>query len=315
MRRAGLALVLLLPGLLAIPCRAAAAGFQKVSAHVFYMESKSGGWNTGAIVTAEGVLLVDPPPEPEIPALLASLKAVTTRTVRWVVSTDYQTASAAGLNALARQGATILLARELDRLAGSVPQADPTQPPAPRPNPRFLFSRQVQLYPEAVEIRILALKGKARTAGDVIVYYPVEKALFVGGFSPAGGFPVIDAAHGEGSAAGWIEALKQTIDFAPQLKSAIPPPKPETPPAKAAEPEKSSEELVAVITASGPPATLQSLKDLYAASQKMRSQASRSVAAGRSREDFIKSLPSDVFGNFPNFESFAGQLYDEFQKK
>jgi hypothetical protein len=76
----------------------------------------------------------------------------------------------------ARQGAMIIMGKELDRLSGSAPLADPTQPVAPRPQPRFLVSRQLQLYPANVEIRILALKGKARTAGDVIVYYPAEKA-------------------------------------------------------------------------------------------------------------------------------------------
>jgi len=315
MSRAGLAHVLVFAGLLAGPSRAMGAGFQKVSAHVFYMESKSGGWNTGAIVTTEGVLLVDPPPEQELPAMLASLRAVTARAVRWVVSTDYLAANAAGLNVLAKQGATVIWSKELDRLAGSAPQADPAQSAAARPQPRFLISRQMQLYPGNVEIRILALKGKARTAGDVIVYYPAEKALFVGGFLTSDGFPVIDSAHGEGSAPGWIDALKQVIDFAPLLKSAMPQPRQETPPAKAAEPEKSPEELVPVITAHGPPATLQSLKDLYAAAQKMRAQASRFVKAGRSREDFVKSLPSDVFGRYANFESFAGQLYDDLQKK
>jgi glyoxylase-like metal-dependent hydrolase (beta-lactamase superfamily II) len=302
-------------GWIAVPANSAAAGFQKVSAHVFYLESKAQSANTGAVITPEGILLVDPPPEAEIPGLLAALKAITARPVRWIVHTDYQQANNAGIGGFMKLGATVLCSKELDRLAAAAPPSDPTQPAAPRPNPRFLFSRQMNLYPATLEVRILALKSKARTAGDVVVFLPAEKVLLVGGLMTPSGFPLIDSTPGEGNASGWVDGLKEIVDFVPLLKSAMPQPKQEQPPAKAVEPEKSPEEMVVVITSEGAPIRLQNMKDLLAAAQKMRAQATKAIAAGRSREDFVKSLPADVFGAYANVESFAAQLFDDLSRK
>ena len=316
MKRACLMTLAVLSGLAACSAAAASAGFQKVRAHVYYIEYKSAGHNTGIIVTPEGVLLVDPPPEAEITGFLAAMKTVTSRPVRWAVSTDYTQANAAGFNTLVKQGAAIIFGKGLDRLAASVPAADPAQTPAARPNPRILFGRQMQLYPATLEIRILALKGRARTAGDVVVFFPAEKALLIGGFFTPSSFPVIDAAYGEGTAPGWIDALKQVIDFVPLLKSAMPQSKQEsTQPAKTSEPDKSPDETVAVITAQGIPTTLQNMKEVLAAAQRLRTQATRAVASGRNRDDFCRTLQPEAFGGFGNLESFAGQLFDDLSKK
>jgi glyoxylase-like metal-dependent hydrolase (beta-lactamase superfamily II) len=298
------------------PLRPAPAGFQKVSQHFFYLEPKTGAANTGAIVTTEGVLLIDPPPEAEIPALQNALKALTTRAVRWVVHTDYQQATAGGWATFLKQGAAIIGSKELDRLASATPPPEPNQPApaaATRPNPRFLFGQQLHLWPAGIEIRILAVKSKARTAGDVVVFLPSEKVLATGDLFSPFGFPAIDTGTGEGSARGWIDGLKQVIEFVPLLKSAMPHPKQEPP--VPAEPEKTLEEAVIVIPGHGAASNMQQMKSLLSAAQRLRTEANRAVAAGRMREDFVKSLPLDVFGEFSNLETFAGQLFDDLSRK
>jgi glyoxylase-like metal-dependent hydrolase (beta-lactamase superfamily II) len=318
MKPAGLTALAILLGMTVCPAVSMAAGFQKIAPHVFYLESKSTGHNTGLIVTPDGVLLVDPPPESEIAGFLTAMKGVTPRPVRWAVSTDYAQANSSAFNGLLKQGASVLLGKDLDRLAASIPPADPGQPPSARPTPRILFGRQLQIYPGAIEIRMLALKGKARTAGDVVVYFPSEKVLFVGGFFVPSGFPLIDSSPGEGTALGWIDALKQVIEFAPILKSAMPQPKQEpgqTPPVKPAEPEKSPEELMVVVTAQGVPTNLQDMKDVYAVAQKLKVLAARAVSAVRSREEFLKTLTAETFSGFGNLESFAGQLFEDLSRK
>jgi glyoxylase-like metal-dependent hydrolase (beta-lactamase superfamily II) len=314
-----------MPGMLAIAIllmagtselRSAPAGFQKVSPHFFYLTSKSGAANTGAVITTEGVLLIDPPPEPEVPAMLNALKSLTTRPVRWVVNTDYQKAGTGGWATFLKQGAAVIDSKELDRLASAASVPDPDQPAAPapiRPNPRFLFGQQMRLWPANIEIRILAVKSKARTAGDVVVFLPSEKVLATGDLFSASSFPIIDSGAGEGSARGWIDGLKQVIDFVPLLKSAMPQPKQEIP--VPPEPEKTLEELVAVIPGHGEAANLQQMKSLLTAAQKLRTEAHRAVTAGRTRDEFVKSLALDIFGEFGNLEAFAGQLFDDLSRK
>jgi len=302
---------------------AAAPGFRKVSEHLYYLESRTGSANTGAVITAEGVVIIDPPPEPEMPAMLIALKAVTAKPVRWVVNTDYQRAQTGGAATFLKQGAAIIGSKELDRLASAIVIAYPGQtlPAAPvRPNPRFLFGGQLHLFPGGIEVRITAIKSKARTGGDVFVFLPAEKILETGEFFTPGGFPVIDNVPGEGSAPGWIDGLKQVIESVPLLKSAMPQPKPAAPqprqdPAAQPQQEKTLEETVTVIPGHGAPANLQQMKSLLTAAQKLRADATKAVAAGRSREEFVKSLALDVFGELSNLEAFAGQLFDDLSKK
>ncbi len=314
-----------MPGMLAIATmlmagtselRPVPAGFQKVSPHFFYLTPRSGAANTGAVITTEGVLLIDPPPEPEVPAMLNALKSLTTRPVRWVVNTDYQQAGTGGWATFLKQGAAVIGSKELDRLAAAASVPDPDKPAAPapiRPNPRFLFGQQMHLWPADIEIRILAVKSKARTAGDVVVFLPSEKVLATGDLFSASSFPIIDSGAGEGSARGWIDGLKQVIDFVPLLKSAMPQPKQEIP--VPPEPEKTLEELVTVIPGHGEAANLQQMKSLLTAAQKLRAEANRAVTAGRTRDEFVKSLDLTIFGEFGNLEAFAVQLFDDLSRK
>ncbi len=293
-----------------------APAFIKASSHFYYLEFAPGTPNTGAVVTSEGVLLIDPPPDAETPALLSALKALTSRPVRWVVMTDYQRARAGGAATFVKQGAALICSKELNRLAtaASAPGLDPALPPAPdASDPRFVFGGQLHLFPAGIEIRIIAIRHRARTAGDVIVFVPSEKVLQVGDlFNPAT-YPIIDNGPGEGSAPGWIDGLKQAVESVPLLKSAMPQPKPE--PTAPPEPELTVEETVTVIPAYGAPANLQQMKSLLAVVVKLRAEATRAVAAGRDREDFVRLLAADPYGTYGNLEAFAGQLFDDLLRK
>lgn len=294
----------------------AAEGFQKVSPHFSYFVYKSGAANTGAVVTTDGVLLIDPPPEAELPVMLNALKSLSPRPVRWVVNTDYKQAGNGGWATFLKQGAAVIGSKELDRLANAAALPDPDllggSPPA-RPNPRFLFNQQMHLWPASIEVRILAVKFKARTAGDVVVFLPSEKVLVTGDFFSASAFPIIDSDAGEGSAQGWVDGLKQVIDSVPLMKSAMPQPKQEIP--VPPEPEKTLEELVAVIPGHGPAANLQQMKNLLTAAQKLRTEANRAFKMRRTRDSFVKSLSLETFGEFGNLEAFAGRLFDELARR
>ena len=291
--------------------REAAARFRKLSPHFYYLQSGVESPNTGAVVTEDGVLLIDPPPEAESAATLDALRAVTSRPVRWVVITDFQ--KAGGAAAIAKQGAAMIDSRELDRLATAAAVSDPNRVAPSIPASRFVFGSQLHLFPADVEIRLMAVKGKARTAGDLVVFLPSEKILAVGDLYTPGSYPAIDNGRGEGTALGWIDGLKEVIESVPLLKSAMPQPKPD--PAAVPEPEKTLEELVIVVPGRGKPSDLLQMKNLLASAQKLRMDAARAVAIGRSSESFVNSLSVTSFGEYINYEAFAALLYEELSKK
>jgi glyoxylase-like metal-dependent hydrolase (beta-lactamase superfamily II) len=281
----------------------APARFQKVSDHYFYLAGSGAAPNLGALVTDDGVLLVDAPPERDAAAPLEALRKVTAKPVRWLVHTR-PPADAAEYAPL--QGG-VLLAR---RVPGPAPAAA-----------RLSFDSQMRLFPGGIEARILALDSKAHTAADVVVFMPAEKVLHVGGLFTPGSYPAIDTRAG-GSPVGWLEGARQVIQAVPLLRSAMPPkpaaaPKSAVPPKAPARPpeEKSLEELVAVIPAQGRASNLAELKAVFESAQKLRFEAGRAVAAGRSRETFLASLAGSPFREYGNLESFAAQLFDTLSSK
>lgn len=300
---------------------AATPRFSKLSDHCYYLQSKEGGENVGAVVTEEGVLLIDPPGEPDLPVAIEALKRLTSRAVRWVAFTDYSFSRTAGARYFAEQGAMLLASTQLRALLPPVPAGDPKEaavkadPSEAGLNetlsfPWFIFSRQMHLFPAGLEIRIFAIKQKARTGGDVMVFVPAEKVLFVGSFHDAARFPDIDTSA-QGSALGWIDGMKQVIDSIPLLKPAITPTKPEIKP----EQEKTLEEGIHVVSARGAPSSLQQMKDQRDASQKLRGELSKALKAGRTAENFLASPDSNPYRSYENLDSFAARLIEELQKQ
>jgi glyoxylase-like metal-dependent hydrolase (beta-lactamase superfamily II) len=239
-----------------------------------------------------------------------------------VVHTDYLMERSGGATALLAQGAALLASRELRLLASALPAMDAKDPPPERaargagvdesrqdPGPRISFTRQMRLFPDNLEIRIIAVQHKARTSGDILVFIPAEKVLITGDLFAIGSFPDIDTENGGGSALGWIDGLKQAIDAVPLLKSAMPPPKPN--PNKPPPEEKTLEEQVAVIPGHGGRSNLQDMKDRLEIAVKLRNEMSKAVGSGRSRESTLNSSALGAARSLRNFEAFAARLFDD----
>ena len=321
----GVALLLSLEGLSsAAPPRR----FTKLSDHFYFFQAEAGSGNVGAVISDDGVLLIDTPPAGEIPAMLEALKRITSRSVRWVVNTHNHEDHTHGNDYFLEHNATIVLARESghgDEKSPAPDTKDQKSKPAP-PGAQLTFGRQIRLFPGAVEVRIFAVEPRAHSNCDVVVFAPSEKVLYVGDLFVPGGYPTIDVSEGQGSALGWLDALHQVIESVPVLKSAMPQPKP-NPPSKPPpgpskkdisqppEEEKTLEEQVIVIPGHGPASNLKEMKDLLETARKLRVEAGRAAATKRSRENFLASPGVAPFRVYANFEGFAAQLYDEVRKR
>ncbi len=301
--------------------------FEKLSDHCYFLQSPYGGPNTGAVVTTGGVLLINPPAQPDLATALEALKRLTSKPVTWVVNTDFKLGASGGSAHLSTLDAVVITSDEQRKLAIAAKTQVSNSAVSPRDeNPaspaiskseaelRYRFARQMRLFPDNLEIRIAALSTKSLTSGDIVVFVPTEKVLYLGGLFLAGKFPEIDPKD-DGSALGWIDGIRRVVEMVPLLKSAMPPPKPN--PAKPQPEPKTLEELVTVIPGAGGRSNLQDLKDLLEAAHRLRNEISKAVAAGKSRESFLFQGSVNQYHGYPNFENFALQLYDELstQKK
>jgi glyoxylase-like metal-dependent hydrolase (beta-lactamase superfamily II) len=292
--------------------------FDKVSDHCYCLRLEETGENVAIVATDEGTLMVDPPHEPGLSLAVEALKRMNAKAVRWVVFTDPSFPGTAGARFFAEQGAFFLASAQLRALAKpeiTVPAREPVEgKAAPKSGPArgeapsfrwLVFDHQMRLFPSDLEIRITALRHKARTGGDVVVYVPAEKVLLVGELYEAARYPDIDISS-EGDAAEWIEGLKQVIDSVPVLKSAIPQDKP----ASKEEPEKTVEEQIAVISAHGEVSNLQNMVDLLDACQKLKRYVSKAVKTGHTCDRFLASSVSNPYKSYGNLAPYAAQLFE-----
>ena len=111
---------------------------------------------------------------------MEALAKVTSKAVRWVVFTEPGPSRNADTRFFAERNALILTSARLQAL--SPPEtAQQNGDAAAAPSPaRLIFQDQMHLFPSNVEVRITALKHKARTGGDVFLFVPADKVLLVG---------------------------------------------------------------------------------------------------------------------------------------
>lgn len=301
-------------------------GLEKISDHAYRLQYGAEQRNCAVVATAAGVLVVDPPPEQDLPVLLEALRNIHAGPVRWVVPTDYLRLLRGAGRMLHDQGAAVIGSAELDRLARAArekgdetvspsPQGPQASPPAadPLPSPRFVFGSRMRLFPDDLEIRILAVKHRARTAGDVVLFVPSEKVVLTGDLYTPFAFPEIDGGAGEGSASGWIDGLEEVIRAIPVLKSAMAEPKPD--PNEPPEEEKTLEELIPVVGGHGPLSNLQEMKDMLAAAKTLRSEAAKAVRAGVSADRFLQSSTAGTLEDYSNLRLFVERLFEELAAK
>ena len=343
--------------------------FEQVSGHCYLLHIEENGENIAIVATEQGTLLFDPPPEPDLSILIECLKNLNVGPVRWMINTGNYFLQTAGVEYFSDRGAVLLAGfRQYAQTTNDeIPVPEPVVEPesyfyedsdeVPIPfsgwveseqaypdsvqkgslvSPRFVFKRQMYLYPENLEIQIRVLQHEARTEADIFAYVPGEKVLFTGRLFEPSYYPDIDVLGG-GSALKWIDALEQVIDSVPLLISAIPPEEPEEEEEgeeeivgeeaveelaegkiegdefleEEEEEEIKLEEMITVISARGEVSNLLVMKELLDTARKLRNGISRAAKSGRSCEEYLDSPDSYPFQTYGNYFPYATQLCRE----
>ena len=131
--------------------------------------------NSTALVTSEGVVLVDDKFEQDAPNILALLKTVTNQPVRYVVNTHYHADHSGGNARLQMAGAQVIASEQSHRY-----MVDAKQPG--QPTVTFADRASIHLGGKDVELYYF---GRAHTGGDIFVYFPADRALAAGDAPPS----------------------------------------------------------------------------------------------------------------------------------
>jgi glyoxylase-like metal-dependent hydrolase (beta-lactamase superfamily II) len=193
-----------------------------------------GGGNVVAQVGADGVMLVDAGASASAEALLAALRRVTDKPIRYIINTSPDADHVGGNAALSKAGRTIfnvgnplaaamtnnsaagIIAFEtvLFRMSGRGSEGA-AYPAAAWPTDTHAQPRRVlYLNDEAVEF---LHQPAAHSDGDMAVFFRGSDVIAAGDVLDATRFPVIDVARG-GSIDGVMAALNRLVDTAvPQI--------------------------------------------------------------------------------------------------
>ena len=242
-----------------------------------YMISGEGG-NVAVYVTSEGVVLVDDMFDRNHADILAQVKSVTDRPLKYVLNTHQHDDHAGGDLKMLPIAEVIAHRNARANLADIKQPYYEDTPGTPIGLPRVTFSDEASVFLGGKEVRAKYF-GRGHTSGDAIVYFPDLKIvhtgdLFLGRRAARGGTAVpnrppgvniyVDYAQG-GSFLDWTRTLDGalTLDFD------------------------------TVIPGHGPVSTRDDVVKFRADLETMRNRLAGLVKQGTSKDTFVKTLETD----------------------
>ena len=182
----------------------------KIAANFYTLEGQGGV--IGVLPGPDGVLMVDSQFAPLTPKIVAAVKQISDRPIRFLINTHVHPDHTGGNENLGKMGVTIVAREQLrDRLMHPAPGANGTAPPsAPvAALPLITYSGPVTFHMNGEEVRLIPI-ARAHTDGDTLVRFESADVIMTGDFYRSIQFPNIDRANG-GSLNGMLDGLAYIV--------------------------------------------------------------------------------------------------------
>jgi glyoxylase-like metal-dependent hydrolase (beta-lactamase superfamily II) len=167
--------------------------------------------NTTALITSEGVVLVDDKFEIDHDNIMAQLKKVTSQPVKYVINTHYHGDHSGGNAKLQALNAQVVASEAARR------KMVETKMPG---LPNVTLENRLRLYVGGKRIEVHYL-GRAHTNGDVVVLFPDHRVLSMGDmFTFGDATPQLVDYAGGGSAVEWTKTVENALQL--EFDSVVP---------------------------------------------------------------------------------------------
>jgi len=170
---------------------------QKVTDNLYVIIGDGG--NSAFMPTSEGVILVDDKFAADAPQIVAKVKTVTDKPIRYVLNTHQHGDHTGGNEAMLAAHAEIIIQKNAraNMVTGKQPGL-----------PRITFTDESQVFLGGREVQARYL-GRGHTNGDAVIYFPSEKVLHTGDLFVVGA-PFCDVNNG-GSIKEWAQTLQKAL--------------------------------------------------------------------------------------------------------
>lgn len=188
----------------------------------FYTLEGYGG--TVSVLTGpEGVLLVDSQFAPLTDKLVAAIKKISNRPIRFLINTHLHGDHTGGNENFAKLG-TIIFSRDQLRARlerpNPMPDGSPGKPAPALALPMVTYDGPVSIHIDGENVRLLPILN-AHTDGDTLICFTKHDILAVGDYYRGIGYPYVDLKNG-GSLNGILDGLGATIGRAGPHTKIIP---------------------------------------------------------------------------------------------
>lgn len=193
----------------------------------FYILEGQGGTRQGGTISVltgpDGVLLVDSQFAPLTDRLVAAIKRISDKPIRFLINTHVHGDHTGGNENFAKLGVLIFSRDQLRaRLQHPAPGPDgsPGNPAPPAAWPVVTYDGLVTIHVNGEDVQLIPIRN-AHTDGDTLVSFPGHDILAVGDYFRSTGYPLVDLTNG-GTLAGLIAGLSDTIGRAGPRTKIIP---------------------------------------------------------------------------------------------
>jgi cyclase len=188
-----------------------------------YMLDGAGG-NIGVSVGEDGVVLIDDQYASLSPKILAAIKAISPKPIKFVINTHWHGDHTGGNENMAATGAVIVAHDNVrKRLStGQFMEIMKTQvPPAPpKALPVVTFTTDITLHLNGEDLHVIHM-NPAHTDGDSIIVFPKAKVVHMGDCYMTISYPFADIGSG-GNFDGFIAAAEKVLELTDDTFKIIP---------------------------------------------------------------------------------------------
>ncbi|HTS62610.1 MAG TPA: MBL fold metallo-hydrolase [Candidatus Acidoferrales bacterium] len=160
------------------------------------------GGNVAVMPTSEGVLLVDDKFAQDAPEIVAKVKTVSDKPIRYVLNTHQHGDHTGGNDAMMAANAQVLITKQAraNMVAGKQPGL-----------PQITYNEEAQVFLGGKEVDARYV-GRGHTNGDAVIYFPTERVLHTGDLFVSSGAPFCDTSAG-GSIKEWDATIRKALEF------------------------------------------------------------------------------------------------------